>query len=123
MKGGVVTKQATYMMARFGKFGRPIVQRSECEELYLRDAGGCWGNSAQIIDIGPPSQAQPLHHEQWRSSPSPNSAAPTRPRPASSFVVVLTEFADANGATRVIPGSHRWRRLPEERNAQGLPSR
>src|SRR3569833_1690785 len=37
-----------------------------CEEIYLKDAGGYWMNSAQVIDIGPASKAQPLHRDQWQ---------------------------------------------------------
>ncbi|KAK8011728.1 hypothetical protein PG990_010693 [Apiospora arundinis] len=83
-----------------------------CEAIYLEDAGGYWMNSAQVIDIGPGSRAQPLHRDQWQF-PIFTHAGPDAPEASINFVVALTEFTDANGATRVIPGSHRWKDLNE----------
>jgi ectoine hydroxylase-related dioxygenase (phytanoyl-CoA dioxygenase family) len=78
-----------------------------CEEIYLKDAGGYWMNSAQVIDIGPGSKAQPLHRDQWQF-PIFTHAGADAPQASINFVVALTEFTDENGATRVIPGSHKW---------------
>ncbi|KAI0602187.1 hypothetical protein F4775DRAFT_602164 [Biscogniauxia sp. FL1348] len=78
-----------------------------CEEIYLKDAGGYWMNSAQVIDIGPASKAQPLHRDQWQF-PIFTHCGPNAPEASVNFVVALTEFRDENGATRVIPGSHQW---------------
>ncbi|RYP63026.1 hypothetical protein DL770_009478 [Monosporascus sp. CRB-9-2] len=81
--------------------------RQLCEEIYLKDAGGYWMNSAQVIDIGPASKAQPLHRDQWQF-PIFTYCGPNAPEASVNFVVALTEFTDENGATRVIPGSHKW---------------
>lgn len=78
-----------------------------CEDIYLKDAGGYWMNSAQVIDIGPASKAQPLHRDQWQF-PIFTHCGPNAPEASVNFVVALTEFSDENGATRVIPGSHKW---------------
>jgi len=78
-----------------------------CEDIYLKDAGGYWMNSAQVIDIGPGSNAQPLHRDQWQF-PIFTHAGADAPQASINFVVALTEFTDENGATRVIPGSHKW---------------
>jgi ectoine hydroxylase-related dioxygenase (phytanoyl-CoA dioxygenase family) len=55
------------------------------------------------IAIGPGESAQPLH---------PDDAIYPIPRPHDELVVnvmwPLEEFTVANGATRVVPGSHRW---------------
>lgn len=55
------------------------------------------------IEIGPGETAQPLH---------PDDAIYPIPRPHDELVVnvmwPLEEFTIANGATRVVPGSHRW---------------
>jgi ectoine hydroxylase-related dioxygenase (phytanoyl-CoA dioxygenase family) len=83
-----------------------------CEEIYLQDAGGYWMNSAQVIDIGPGSKAQPLHRDQWQF-PIFTYSGPDAPEASVNFVVALTEFTDENGATRVIPGSHRWQDLQQ----------
>lgn len=78
-----------------------------CEDIYLEDAGGYWMNSAQVIDIGPGSKAQPLHRDQWQF-PIFTRCGPDAPEASINFVVALTDFSDENGATRVIPGSHKW---------------
>jgi ectoine hydroxylase-related dioxygenase (phytanoyl-CoA dioxygenase family) len=59
----------------------------------------------QVIDIGPGETAQVVHRDQW--------AFDFFPFPAGYEVEchtmwALTDFTEANGATRVIPGSHRW---------------
>lgn len=90
---------------------------SLCEAIYLKDAGGYWLNSAQVIDIGPGSKAQPLHRDQWQF-PIFTHCGPDAPEASINFVVALTEFRAENGATRVIPGSHRWSDLNENGTAE-----
>ncbi len=55
------------------------------------------------IEIGPGEHAQPLH---------PDDAIYPIPRPHAELVVnvmwPLDDFTEANGATRVVRGSHRW---------------
>jgi ectoine hydroxylase-related dioxygenase (phytanoyl-CoA dioxygenase family) len=55
------------------------------------------------IEIGPGEDAQPLH---------PDDAIYPLPRPHAELVLNVMwpfdDFTEANGATRVVPGSHRW---------------
>ena len=71
----------------------PIVER-------LLDRG-CLLSGMTAIDIGPGERAQPIH---------PDDLVMTVPRPHPPLMCTslwaLTDFTDANGATRVIPGSH-----------------
>ncbi|CAG9988312.1 unnamed protein product [Clonostachys byssicola] len=68
---------------------------------------GYWFNTAQVIEIGPGSKAQPLHRDQeiWACF---NELGPTAPEATVNFLMALTPFTEENGATRVVPGSHLW---------------
>ena len=67
-----------------------------CEDYLL--------NTGQLIEIGPGESAQELHHDEsaWPEVPSP------RPQLEIEAMFALTGFTEANGATQVVPGSHRW---------------
>lgn len=62
---------------------------------------GCLVSSLSAITIGPGEVAQPIHAD--------DQVIPiTKPHPActANSMWALTDFTEANGATRVIPGSH-----------------
>jgi len=66
--------------------------------------GHCQLSAPTGIEIGPGERAQPLHHD--------DGIYPL-PRPHAEVVLntmwALDDFTEANGATRIVPGSHRWR--------------
>jgi ectoine hydroxylase-related dioxygenase (phytanoyl-CoA dioxygenase family) len=78
-----------------------------CEGIFIKDAGAYWINAAQIVEVGPGSRAQPLHRDQWQY-PVFTACGPKAPEAIVNFMVALTDFTEDNGATRVIPGSHKW---------------
>jgi ectoine hydroxylase-related dioxygenase (phytanoyl-CoA dioxygenase family) len=59
----------------------------------------------QLIDIGPDEPAQQLHRDQWAWDHFP---FPTGFEVEVSTIWAANDFTEANGATRVIPGSNRW---------------
>jgi ectoine hydroxylase-related dioxygenase (phytanoyl-CoA dioxygenase family) len=74
-------------------------------------------SQAQLINILPGEAAQALHHD---------DAFCVLPRPHrtlhAAFIAAVDEFTEENGATVVVPGSHRWGdRLPERREAIACP--
>lgn len=59
----------------------------------------------QIIAIGPGSRAQAIHRDQWAFDFFP---FPKGYEVQCNTIWALTDFTEENGATRVIPGSHRY---------------
>ncbi len=68
-------------------------------------------NLAHILDRGPGAEQQYIHRDElvWIHVPRPH------PELQVASVIALVDFTAENGATRVIPGSHRWdwERMPE----------
>jgi len=78
------------------------------DAVLLPICGSYWVNSGQAMLIGPDSPAQGLHRdcENW-----PHLCAalwPNCPDVTVSAMIALDEVTEEIGATRVIPGSHRW---------------
>lgn len=61
-------------------------------------------NLGQILERGPGSVDQWLHRDEgvWVDVPKP------RPELQLASVIALVDFTPDNGATRLVPGSHRW---------------
>jgi len=57
----------------------------------------------QIIHIGPGEKAQAIHRDQWAFDFFP---FPTGYDVQCNTIWAMTDFTEANGATRVVPGSH-----------------
>jgi ectoine hydroxylase-related dioxygenase (phytanoyl-CoA dioxygenase family) len=69
---------------------------------------GCLISSLSSIAIGPGETAQPLHaDDQVMPLPRPHVAT------VCNTMWALTDFTEANGATRLVPGSHHWDHAPE----------
>ena len=68
-------------------------------------------NTAQLIQIGPGETAQDLHRDDqaWMHHPKHAHADPfSQPQLEVEGLFALSDFTRQNGATRVVPGSHRW---------------
>lgn len=59
----------------------------------------------QVIDIGPGEPGQMIHRDQWAFDFFP---FPSGFEVECHTMWALTDFTEANGATRVIPGSNHW---------------
>jgi ectoine hydroxylase-related dioxygenase (phytanoyl-CoA dioxygenase family) len=62
---------------------------------------GCLISSLSSVNIGPGETAQPIHADDMLM-PIPKPHPPT----VCNSMWALTDFTEANGATRIIPGSH-----------------
>ena len=58
----------------------------------------------QVIAIGPGEPAQTIHRDQWAFDFFP---FPSGYEVQCNTIWAMTDFTEANGATRVVPGSHR----------------
>ncbi len=73
----------------------------------------------QVIAIGPEQEAQPVHRDQWAFDFFP---FPQGYEVQCNTIWAMTDFVEENGATRVIPGSHRFEDRMELGQAQTVPA-
>ncbi|MDQ1384097.1 MAG: hypothetical protein QOG65_1476 [Actinomycetota bacterium] len=105
---GFNTRRTGSLLARSRDFGRLAAHPTVLGALdrVLGDHATSYQlHLTQVIEIGPGEPAQYVHRDQW--------AFDFFPFPAGFEVEchtmwAMTDFTDQNGATRVIPGSHRW---------------
>ena len=81
------------------------------DAVLLSNCGSYWVNTAQMMYIGPGEPAQVLHRDadNWFQHVSPTW--PDTPEVTISAMIGLEEVTEELGATRVVPGSHRWPEL------------
>jgi ectoine hydroxylase-related dioxygenase (phytanoyl-CoA dioxygenase family) len=109
---GERTRHITAVAAKSRIFATEVL----CHPLYLGVCDAILGpscaryqlNIAHILDRGPGADAQILHRDElvWVHMPRPH------PELQVASIIALIDFTAQNGATRVVPGSHRW---PQER--------
>lgn len=69
---------------------------------------GCLVSSLSSIAICDDEKPQPLHADD-QLIPIPRPHVPL----VCNTMWALTDFTDANGATRIVPGSHKWKEVPD----------
>jgi ectoine hydroxylase-related dioxygenase (phytanoyl-CoA dioxygenase family) len=69
---------------------------------------GCLISSLSSVNIGPDETAQPIHADDMLI-PIPKPHPPT----VCNSMWALTDFTEANGATRIIPGTHLFDHSPD----------
>ena len=74
-----------------------------------------WMSTAQVIYIGPGSLPQFLHRD-LENYPVFRALGRTGPEVMCNSIFAISDFTEANGATRVIPGSNNWDDYDERRD-------
>src|SRR5262245_3864564 len=94
-----------------------LIARSEAARelvmhpLVIDAVGGVLGHATsfqlhltQLIEVGPGEPAQPVHRDQWAFDFFP---FPSGYEVQCNTIWAIDDFRDHNGATRLVPGSHR----------------
>jgi ectoine hydroxylase-related dioxygenase (phytanoyl-CoA dioxygenase family) len=105
---GHETRHVTGVAAKSRVFAEEILTHpvllGVCDSILLPSCVRYQLNVAHVLDRGPGSEPQLLHRDElvWCQVPRPH------PELQVASVIALEDFTEENGATRVIPGSHRW---------------
>nr|BBG74274.1 phytanoyl-CoA dioxygenase [Alternaria alternata] len=91
----------------FGSGGRPGVH-------------AYWISSANTINVGPVNRHKSSIGP--RKLPHYHLLGPDGPESQATFLIATTDFTDANGATRIIPGSQKWPFNQTWNPSQSIPS-
>jgi ectoine hydroxylase-related dioxygenase (phytanoyl-CoA dioxygenase family) len=109
---GFATLRTYNLLARDPLFQQMPVHRAVLPLVERVLDAGCLLSGMTAIDIGPGERAQPVH---------PDDLVMTVPRPHPPLMCTslwaLTDFTDANGATRIFPGTHLESGRPDGRES------
>jgi ectoine hydroxylase-related dioxygenase (phytanoyl-CoA dioxygenase family) len=104
------TRHVNGMAARSRTFATQVmihpVYLAICDRVLLPSCARYQLNLGHLIDRGPGARAQFLHRDEvvWVHLPQPHAEIQV------ASMIALEDFRAENGATRVVPGSHRWPR-------------
>lgn len=105
---GAQTRDVTGVAGKSRVFATEILThplyRELCDAILLPSCASYQLNIAHVLDRGPGSDQQLIHRDElvWVHLPDPH------PEVQLASVIALVDFTADNGATRVVPGSHRW---------------
>jgi len=75
-----------------------------CDRILLPSCASYQLNLGHLLQRGPGAEEQWLHRDEavWSDLPQPH------PEVQLASVIAFVDFTQENGATRLVPGSHRW---------------
>jgi ectoine hydroxylase-related dioxygenase (phytanoyl-CoA dioxygenase family) len=112
---GKRTRHLTALAAKSRAFASELLCHplllAACDAILAPACARYQVNVAHLLDRGPGAEAQLLHRDEdvWVHVPRP------RPELQLASITALVDFRAENGATRLVPGSHRW---PRERKPE-----
>jgi ectoine hydroxylase-related dioxygenase (phytanoyl-CoA dioxygenase family) len=105
---GPCTKQVTGVAAISRTFATEVMCHplllAICDQILLPSCARYQLNLGHLLQRGPGAEEQWLHRDEavWSDVPRPH------PELQLASVIAFVDFTRDNGATRVVPGSHRW---------------
>ncbi len=106
---GEQTKRFTRLAQRSQTFADEVLVHpillGVADALLKPHCASYWMNTGQMMIVMPSGNPQYLHRD---SDDWPTMNTPTTPVCQVSCMFALSEFTAENGATRVVPGSHKW---------------
>ena len=120
-----------FMGHRTRRTGGLVARSATCRDLVMHplvlDAvGGVLGHATsfqlhltQVIAIGPDEPAQMIHRDQWAFDFFP---FPAGYEVQCNTIWAMTDFTEENGATRLVPGSHRLEDRREFQASDTVPA-
>ncbi len=123
---GERTRHVTGIAGKSSVFAAEILTHSilmrACDAVLGPSCARYQLNLAHVLDRGPGAEAQILHRDElvWVHMPRPH------PELQVASMVALVDFTADNGATLIVPGSHRWepgrQATPDEIIAAEMPA-
>jgi ectoine hydroxylase-related dioxygenase (phytanoyl-CoA dioxygenase family) len=96
--------------AYFEMLDNPVF-KDIADAALLPRCGSYWVNTGQVMFIGPGEKAQVLHRDANNWWEYMRATWPNTPEVTISAMIGLDDVTEELGATRVVPGSHRWEQL------------
>lgn len=103
------TKRLGSLVTRSAAFREDVIDNDSLHRIsaaIFKDTGDYWLSTAQMIQIGPGSEAQPLHADASGWWPFWSMGDRWMPEFAVNFLIATTDTTKTNGATGVVRGSH-----------------
>ena len=88
----------------------------------LPHCGSYWVNTGQVMFIGPGEKEQVLHRDANNWWEYLRVTWPNTPEVTISAMIGLEDVTAELGATRVVPGSHRWEKLERFESGETVPA-
>lgn len=122
---GKKTKRITQLVRRSKTFREEMIDHeimlSYIDTLMLETSDSYWMNAAQIIEIQPGEKQQFLHRD-LENYPVFRSYGPAGPEVMCNCIIAISDYTEDMGATRVIPGSHKWPDFNDRERMDNTPS-
>ncbi|KAK7218337.1 hypothetical protein V2G26_006340 [Clonostachys chloroleuca] len=107
---GAKTKRLGNMLNSSAAFREDIVNNDSLHNIsaeIFKEIGDYWLSTAQMIEIGPGTKAQPLHPDAVGWWPFWSMGDKWMPEFAVNFLIAATDTTKENGATGIVRGSHK----------------